>query len=120
MSGMTSLGKSARCRSGNSSPKTVGPRRIPASTSPITRGWRKCATAAPIRRAKSMTTTTARKKAATSSVKSRCLLATTFSGAVAVPPAGTLSVRSRLTACPVTGRTLLSRHMTRPAIGPSR
>ena len=53
-------------------------------------------------------------------MKSRCLLATTFSGAVAVPPAGTLSVRSRLTACPVTARTLLSRHVTRPAIGPSR
>ena len=65
-----------------------------------------------------MTTTTARKKAATSSVKSRCLLATTFSGAVAAPPAGTLSVTSRLTACPVTARTLLSRHVTRPAIGP--
>ena len=119
MSGMTSLGKTARCRFGKSSPKTVGPRRMPARTSPITRGWRKCATAAPIKRAKSMTTTTARKKAATSLVKSRCLLAATFSGAVAVPPGGTVSVRSRLTACPVTARTLLSRHVTRPAIGPS-
>ena len=65
-----------------------------------------------------MTTTTARKKAATSAVKSRCLLATTFSGAVAAPPAGMLSVTSRLAACPVTARTLLSRHVTRPAMGP--
>jgi hypothetical protein len=72
-----------------------------------------------MRRAKSITTTTARKNAAISLVKSRCLLAATFSGAVAVPPGGTLRVSSRLTACPATARTLLSRHVTRPAIGPS-
>src|ERR671930_466377 len=84
MYGITSDGKSARCRSGKSAPKTVGPRRIPARTSPITRGWRKCATAAPMSRANSITTTTARKKAATASVKSRCLAASTFSAGACV------------------------------------
>ena len=36
---MTSGGNTSRCRSGSRAPKNVGPSRIPASTSPITRGW---------------------------------------------------------------------------------
>ena len=79
-----SAAKMVAWRSGEIAPKIVGPSAMPATTSPMTRGWRILTASVPNSRATSITTVTAMKKTAMLSPNvSRCLSAVTFS-----PPAG--------------------------------
>ena len=61
---MMSSGNSASETSGEIAPSSDGPRAMPATTSPITRGWPTATAAIPSRRASTTTTATAMKKAA--------------------------------------------------------
>ena len=112
MIGTMSLGKIAASTLGNSAPSSVGPRAIPATTSPITRGWRRRTASQPNARATSMTTAMARKNAATALAASRVRVAVTVWG-----PIASVSVRS--VAVPATGADPLRMHCTRPASLPS-
>src|SRR4051795_11422291 len=77
-----SAGKIAAWSPGASHPKIVGPRQIPATTSPITRGCEIFTAAAPNRRATSITIAAASRNTATRWPNdSRALTAVTFSPA---------------------------------------
>ena len=69
-----SFGNRAAWTSGEKAPRIVGPSVMPATTSPITRGWPSATEAIPNSRATSITTATAMKKAAKRLPASRCLL----------------------------------------------
>ena len=84
-----SFGNSSACTSGDMRPSNVGPSRIPAVTSPITRGCPIRTATLPSRRAESMTMATAMKKAAKVWPASRCFAAANFSPvAPSAPSAG--------------------------------
>jgi hypothetical protein len=122
MNGMTSGGKTQRWMSGSRAPNSVGPSRMPASTSPITRGWPILAASWPINRAASMTTTTAMKNAASSFGNSRIFCAATFS--VGGAPSGgcsrtRVSPMSRLDAAPVSSASSPAAQVTVPVSLPA-
>ena len=114
---MTSGGNTSRCSSGSSAPKNVGPSRIPASTSPITRGWPIFTASMPMNRAASITIATAMKKAASSRGNSRIFWAETFS--LGGAPSGgcarvSVSVSSRLEAVPTSSASSPAAQVTAP------
>ena len=81
MNGTMSGAKIDACRCGAMMPNRDGPSRIPASTSPITRGWPMRGMSVPSSRANSITITIAMKNATTCWSAVRVLVATRFSAA---------------------------------------
>ncbi len=126
MYGTMSGAKIVDCSRGAIAPNRVGPSRIPASTSPITRGWPSFGIRLPHRRANSITTTTAMKNATTVFSAVRCLVAERCSGRAAAAltpltatlPAGVLMAAPTAVASAVGGGVSI-RSSARPAAVPA-
>ena len=113
MTGTMSLGKIAASTPGNSAPSSVGPRAIPATTSPITRGWRRRTASHPNARATSITTAIGEEERGHGVGG----LARACGGDGLGGPIASVSVRS--VAVPATGADPPGTHCTRPARLPS-
>ena len=123
-----SSGNSASLAAGEIAPSSDGPSARPATTSPITRGCPSATAAMPSRRARTITTATAMKKAANTLPASRTFSPETRSvpGGDApasggdVPGANSTMLRLRSIAVPTTARRPPRAQRTSPSSSPSR